>query len=174
MKNIVLLGFMGTGKSIIGRRLAVELGCRFADTDQMIEERAHKSIEKIFAEDGESRFRQLESETVRDVSGWSGYVISTGGGVPLHEENIEALSGNGILVSLKARPEVILRRVRKRIGRRPLLRGPHPLSRITHLLAERKPFYDQAAISIDTSDVDIQESVRRIKVQVLERMGKDS
>jgi len=165
---------MGTGKSIIGRRLAVELGYRFADTDQIIEERAHKRIDKIFAEEGESWFRQLELETVHDVSGWSGYVISTGGGVPLQEENLKALSGNGILVSLKARPEVILRRVRKRLGKRPLLRGPHPLSRITRLLTERQPFYDRAAFSIDTSDVDVQESVRRIKIKVLERMGENS
>lgn len=174
MKNIVLLGFMGTGKSIIGRRLAVELGYRFADTDQIIEERAQKSIQEIFAEEGEARFRRLEAEAVRDVSGWSGYVISTGGGVPLHEDNIKALRGNGILVSLKARPEVILKRVRKRVGKRPLLRGPHPLSNITRLLAEREPFYDRAAISIDTSDVDVQESVRRIKIKVLERMGENS
>jgi len=174
MKNIVLLGFMGTGKSIVGRRLAVELGYRFADTDQIIEEKVHKKIDRIFAEEGESRFRQLESETVRDVSRWDGYVISTGGGVPLQEENLKALSENGILVSLKARPEVILRRVRRRLGKRPLLRGPHPLSRITRLLSEREPFYDRAVFSIDTSDVDIQESVRRIKLKVLERMGGNS
>jgi shikimate kinase len=110
---------------------------------------------------------------VREVSEWSGYVISTGGGVPLIEENVKALSKNGILVSLKARPEVILKRVRKRVGKRPLLRGPHPLSKITRLLAERKPFYDRAVFSVDTSDYNVQESVRRIKMKVLERMGNN-
>ncbi|MFQ5580241.1 MAG: shikimate kinase [Nitrospiria bacterium] len=174
MKNIVLFGFMGTGKSIIGRRLAVEMGYRFADTDQIIEERVHKRIDEIFAEEGEPRFRYYESETVRDVSGWSGYVISTGGGVPLQEENVKALSEKGILVSLKARPEVILKRVRKRAGKRPLLKEAQTLSRINSLLAERKPYYDRAAISIDTSDIDVQESVRRIKIKVLEWMKENS
>ncbi|MFQ5780877.1 MAG: shikimate kinase [Nitrospiria bacterium] len=171
MKNVVLLGFMGTGKSIIGRRLAVEFGYRFVDTDQLIEERAGKRIPEIFAEEGEAWFRRLETETILDVSERTGCVISTGGGVPLNPDNMKALGRNGILVSLRARPEVILKRVQKRAGKRPLLQGPNPLSEIRRLLEEREVFYNRSAIIIDTSDIEVKESVRRIKERVLEIAG---
>ena len=167
MKNIVLLGFMGTGKSAVGRHLATELRYQFVDTDQMVEEKTNKKISEIFAQQGEAQFRAWEAEVVRDVADRDRCVISTGGGIVLNAANLEALSRKGILVSLQARPEVILKRVQKRAGQRPLLQKPDPLSEIQRLLAEREPFYRRASIMIDTSDMRLEEVVRQIKEKVL-------
>ncbi|MFQ5587867.1 MAG: shikimate kinase [Nitrospiria bacterium] len=171
MKNIVLLGFMGTGKSIIGRRLAVELRYRFVDTDHLIEKMAQKRVPKIFAEDGEAHFRKLESQVVDDVSDWEGYVISTGGGVPLNPGNMTALRKNGIVVALTARPKVILKRVQRRAGERPLLQGPDPLGNITRLLSEREKYYAGSEIQVDTSDMQIAESVHCIMDRITQFTG---
>lgn len=163
---------MGTGKSIVGRRLAVELQYRFIDTDHLIEERTGKKITEIFSEDGEAHFRSLESEVVAEVSGWSPYVISTGGGVPLNPLNLDRLEQQGILVTLTARPEVILMRVKRRSGQRPLLKDPDPLVRINTLLSEREAAYNRARIKVDTSDISIKKSVQRILNQVSTLVGK--
>ncbi len=171
MKNIVLLGFMGTGKSIIGRRLAVELGSRFVDTDHHIEKMAKKRIPQIFADEGESHFRKLEEQAVAEVAAWEGYVISTGGGVVLNPKNMEALGRNGIFVALTARPEVILKRVQRRAGERPLLQGPDPLGNITRLLTEREKFYADSKVKVDTSDIHIEESVRCIVERISQLTG---
>lgn len=162
---------MGTGKSIVGRRLAVELHYRFVDTDQLIEARVEKRIPEIFSEDGEAHFRKLEADVVEEIVGWEAYVISTGGGVPLNPENLKALERTGILVTLAARPEVILKRVQRRAGERPLLKGPNPLSAIRGLLSEREKYYNRSAITVDTSDIPIGESVQRIIAQLPDSVG---
>jgi len=170
-KNIVLLGFMGTGKSIVGRRLAVELKYRFIDTDHFIEKRTQRRIPDIFAEDGETVFRDLEAQAVLEVAAWSGYVIATGGGVPLNKANVEALQGNGILVTLTARPDAILRRVQRRAGQRPLLNNPDPLGEIVKLLSQRESAYRCADIQVDTSDIPVEKSVNLIIDQIKPRLG---
>lgn len=157
---------MGTGKSIIGRRLAVELRYRFVDTDHLIEKMAQKRIPRIFAEDGESFFRDLEVTAVAEAAASKGCVIATGGGVPANSVNIDVLSKTGVLVALTARPEVILKRVQRRAGERPLLRGPDPLGNIVKLLKTRETFYRCSDITIDTSDIQIGESVHRILAQL--------
>ncbi len=172
MKNVVLLGFMGTGKSIIGRRLAVELQYRFIDTDHLIEERTGKKIPEIFSEEGEAYFRSLESETVAEIASLRGYVISTGGGVALNALNLERLEKQGILVCLIARPEVILRRVQRRSGQRPLLKDSDPLKKIKTLLSEREVAYNRARIKVDTSDIPIKKSVQRILKQISTLIGE--
>ncbi len=166
MKNIVLLGFMGTGKSVVGRRLAADIHYRFVDTDFLIESRAHQRIAWIIRDKGEAHFRQIESLVVREVACRSRCVISTGGGTVLDPKNIEALQRNGILVALQARPEVILKRVRRHEGTRPLLDGPDPLSRIYALLKEREPQYRRASLILDTSDMPVKEVIRKIKEKV--------
>ena len=171
MKNVVLLGFMGTGKSIVGRGLAVELQYRFVDTDRLIEERVGKRIPEIFSQDGEAYFRTLEAEVVAEIADWEAYVISTGGGVPLNPKNVKALDRTGIFVTLSTRPEVILKRVKRRAGERPLLKGPDPLSAIRSLLSERKKYYNRSAITVDTSDIPIEESVKRIMAQLPDSIG---
>jgi len=163
---------MGTGKSIIGRRLAVELKYRFIDTDQVIEKRTQRRIPDIFSEEGETYFRALEAEAVSVVATWRAYVIATGGGVPLNRENLEILGRTGILVALTARPEVILKRVQKRAGQRPLLKGPDPLAKIKQLLTDREAAYRSAFITIDTSGIPVEESVHRIIDQLSDRLGK--
>ncbi len=174
MKNVVLLGFMGTGKSIIGRRLAVELHYRFVDTDHLIEERVGKRIPQIFLDEGEAHFRSLEQALIAEVSALDAHVISTGGGVALNPLNLDHLEKQGILVCLTARPEVILRRVQRRKGQRPLLASPNPLGKITSLLSEREPAYRRARIKVDTSDLSIKKSVQRILKQVSPLVGKQA
>ena len=162
---------MGTGKSVVGRRLAIDLRYQFVDTDHMIEEKTGKKISEIFEEEGEAQFRNLEAEVAEEVGRRSDHVISTGGGIVLNPANMEALSRNGILVSLQARPEIIFKRVQKRAGQRPLLQGPDPLSQIKRLVLEREPYYRRATFTIDTSDLPLEEVVHQIKKKVLQ--GED-
>ncbi len=174
MKNIVLLGFMGTGKSVVGRRLATTFQYQFIDTDQVIEEKTHKRIAEIFSEQGEETFRRLESEVVLGLADRTGCVISTGGGIVLNSKNLDLLGKNGILVLLRCRPEVIFKRIQKRAGQRPLLQKADPLSEIKRLLAEREPFYQRADISLDTSNMKLDDVVQQIKERVLEIEGRES
>ncbi|MBI3358027.1 MAG: shikimate kinase [Nitrospirae bacterium] len=166
MKNIVLIGFMGTGKSAVGRRLAKEIFSRFVDTDRLIEEKTGKKVVDIFAEEGERRFRALEAEVIREVMKGERLVVSTGGGAVLNQDNLDLFYQNGTVVWLAARPEIILKRAQRRIGNRPLLRGSNPLLTIEHLLEQRKPYYKRAAFSVDTSDISIDEVVSQIKEKI--------
>jgi len=160
-RAIVLMGFMGTGKSEVGRRLAQRLGRAFVDTDQLIEEHAGKRVAAIFAEDGEAAFRALERDAVRDAAR-GGTVISVGGGAVLDSENVRVLRAAGLLVHLTARPDVILERVGDPRSR-PLL-GDDPRAAVTRLLAEREPSYAAAAdVTIDTSDRSADEVVQDIQ-----------
>jgi len=160
--NIVLTGFMGTGKTAIGKHLARSLGMRYIDTDRIIEKKENCSISKIFAEKGEKYFRELETRIIRDVSSFNGYVISTGGGAILRKENADALRKNGYLVCLKADPDTILDRIGDGEGR-PLLRGfANKKLRIQQLLKKREPFYRQADIMIDTSSLSISRVVEEL------------
>ena len=158
---------MGTGKSAVGRRLAKDLAFQFVDTDRVIEEKIGKKIADIFAEDGEGRFRELESEAVRDVMCHNQMVVSTGGGAVLNRDNLDILCQNGIVVWLTSRPEVILKRAQRRISDRPLLKGSNPLLKIRQLMGEREPYYNRAAFSVDTSDMSIDGVVAEIKEKVL-------
>ena len=153
-RNLVLMGFMGTGKSAVGRRVAALTGAPFLEMDAELARRAGKSVARIFAEEGEDAFRRMESALAADWGGRSGTVISCGGGVALREENLRALGANGVLVCLTARPEIILART-ARSKKRPLLAVEDPERRIRDLLAARAPFYAKIPLQIDTSDVDV-------------------
>ena len=142
---------MGTGKSALGRRVAARTNCPFREMDAELERRAGKSIPRIFAEEGESAFRDMESALAAEWGQQSGAVISCGGGVVVRPENVRALSANGILVCLTARPEIILKRT-SRHPNRPLLAGENPEEKIRALLAARAPQYAQIPIQLDTSD----------------------
>lgn len=159
----MLIGFMGTGKSAVGRRLSKEVSFRFVDTDRLVEEKAGKKISDIFAEEGETQFRKLESEAVLKVMREEQLVVSTGGGAVLNKDSLDLLCQGGIVVWLTARPEVILRRTQRRFGSRPLLKEKNPLLKIEHLMREREPYYKRAAFSVDTSDISIEGVVSRIK-----------
>ncbi|HKX17969.1 MAG TPA: 3-dehydroquinate synthase, partial [bacterium] len=158
--NVVLIGFMGTGKSAVGRRIAERLGRQFVDTDAIIEARAGRPIARIFAEDGEPAFRGLESVAVAEAGASRGAVIATGGGVPLRPENMRHLRRHGVIVALTASPRAILARVGGGADR-PVL-GGDPESAIHRLLAERDAAYRDADLVVDTSDVSADEAADRV------------
>lgn len=160
--NIVLVGFMGTGKTSIGRRLSSQLRMRYVDTDDVVERDSGRRISNIFAEDGESAFREIESEAVRKVSKLHNHVISTGGGVVLKEANMIELKRNGVVFCLTASAKEIYRRVGHQTHR-PLLQTPDPLAQIQSMLAERQSYYAEADHTISTTGRSFGEIITHIK-----------
>lgn len=162
--NLVLVGFMGTGKTTLGRALARKLNYRFVDTDHLIEERNGKSIPQIFEQEGEAAFRQYERQAVEEWVPRSGCVVSCGGGLIMAPGMLDKVKELGVLVCLFASPETILSRV-GRNDQRPLLRGEGALERIQKLLEERLPVYLKAGTGVLTdnrSEADILKSILRI------------
>ena len=152
--NIVLVGFMGTGKSTVGRVIAQKLGFHFIDTDDVIEQTSKAKISDIFAEHGEDYFRDLESQAVKSVVLMKNQVVATGGGVVLRSSNIDLLRTGGPIFCLNATPKAIWDRVRSSRSR-PLLRGPEPLKKIETLLDKRAPYYALADHQIETTGVSV-------------------
>lgn len=159
--NIILTGFMGTGKSTIGRVLAARLGATFVDTDQLIEERNNCRIAAIFARQGEAAFRLMEAELAPELAAQRDQVIATGGGFFTNPENIRVLQQSGRIVCLTAAPKEILNRVKKQGGTRPLLQHPDPLEQINQLLREREPIYRQFT-QVSTSGQTVNQVVNTI------------
>ncbi|MCL2337265.1 MAG: shikimate kinase [Firmicutes bacterium] len=160
-KNIVLVGFMGVGKSSVGRVLARRLGYRFIDTDQAIEKITGLTVEMIFRRHGPIRFRSEETLLLQRLLGQSGLVISTGGGMLLKEENVRLLRQNGILIGLRAEPEIIIERVGNKKDR-PLLKKNNVAENVHKLLKEREGVYDVAEFTVDTGLFSPEESVNEI------------
>jgi len=165
--NIVLCGFMATGKSSVGKKLAEILGLEFVDMDAAIEAEEGVSIPQIFAERGEPVFRELESRMVEKIMNLTGLVVSTGGGTVVNPRNLENLKSCGVVVSLTADIATILRRAGSG-GNRPLLQSEDREERVRELLIKRAPFYAQADMTIDTSSITIEEAARRISTRLLE------
>lgn len=147
-RNIVLVGFMGTGKTTIGRLLSEQTGMPLVDMDAMIEARAGKSINAIFADDGEPHFRKLERDMVRALSARFGQVVSTGGGIVLNPDNIADYAKTGLVVCLLASAKTILERV-QHDDTRPLLAGDKQ-DKIVQLLETRRPLYEAIDLKINT------------------------
>lgn len=152
--RIVLTGFSGTGKSAVAPLLAESLGWELIDTDKVVEERAGKRILEIFRDEGEDAFRELEAQALRDAASGDGVVISTGGGMVLHEDNRRVMAEAGLVVCLEARPETIHARLVERADHepldRPLLATENPLARITELKAARQHLYALCDWSVQT------------------------
>jgi shikimate kinase len=148
-RNIALCGFMGTGKSSVGRLVADQLRFTFLDTDNVIEARAGKPITQIFAEQGEGAFREMEANLVKELAGRERTVISTGGGLVVNPENLASLKQHALVVCLWASPAAIHARVKSQ-NHRPLLQDPDPVKKITELLAARTTFYKQADALLNT------------------------
>lgn len=153
MKNLVLFGFMGTGKTLIASMMEQRLPLRRVDMDDIIEQRQEQSISQIFAEHGEPFFRQCEHEIAAELGNASGLIISTGGGVVLNKNNILNLSKNGVCVCLDAQPDTIYERVKSETHR-PLLKTDDPLGTIRSMLADRKTCYEAVPFHVVTDGKD--------------------
>lgn len=145
MRHIILIGFMGAGKTTVGRVLARDRGYAFFDTDRLIEEKTGMKVSRIFAEMGEETFRSLETEILGgDWTREENWILSVGGGLPLREENRTLLKAIGTVVYLRVRPETVIDRLRGDTSR-PLLAGDHVKERVEELMAYRSPLYEKAA-----------------------------
>ncbi|MCL2100461.1 MAG: 3-dehydroquinate synthase [Fibromonadales bacterium] len=153
-KNIYFTGFMASGKTRIGKLLAERLKLNYVDSDALIVERAGKSIAEIFEQEGEAKFRELEKETIREISQKENMVVSLGGGAITKSENAQAVKNSGILICMRAEPEILCERI-GRNDNRPLMAGLEPeerLEKIKTMLAEREKFYALADFSIDSNE----------------------
>jgi len=154
MKNIALIGLMGSGKSTIGALLAQKLNLNFIDIDTEIEKKEKITISEIFAQKGEPFFRELESETIKEFSAKTSQIISTGGGAVQNIENLEFLKQNCTLIYLKTSPELLFERIKDDTSR-PLLQNQqneNPLEILKELLKKRQENYQKADIIIDTDN----------------------
>ncbi len=161
MKNLVLVGFMGSGKTTIGRMAAAELGLRFVDTDHSIEEREGMSVAQLFEKKGEEVFRDIEAGVMRELAAQDGLVIATGGGVVLRPANIDALRRTGVLVHLRVDAATAHARTRGH-PHRPLLQGDDPEGKIRALLKARQPMYDAIPNDVDTAGRTMHEILRSV------------
>ena len=165
--NIVLIGFMGCGKSTVGKKLANAFSYGFSDTDAMIEEAYGKTISKMFEEDGEEYFRNAETELLQKLSNEAeGLVLATGGGMPMREENRELLRKIGTVIFLEAKIETILERLQNDTGR-PLADGEDREKRLRPLYETRLPVYRAAAdYIVDTEDKSFYAIIEEIETVV--------
>ena len=155
MKNVVLIGFMGTGKTSVGRLLATRLGCAFHDLDKKIEERHGMSIPEMFAQHGEAYFRACEKDAVRAASARTNLVIATGGGTVKDAANVAALKKSGAIICLTASIDAVLART-AHVGARPVLDQKDAGDRrraVEELMEERRDLYAVADYRVDTSEL---------------------
>jgi shikimate kinase len=148
MKNIVLVGFMGSGKSLTSNKLAKALKRDVISTDKLIEKQEGRSITDIFRDSGEAYFRKVEKEIVKEVSAQKGIIIDCGGGVVLDPENMAQLKKNGLVIYLSAPPERIFTNIKNQ-KHRPLLNVEDPQMKIAELLSMRKSYYEKADVVIN-------------------------
>jgi shikimate kinase len=160
--NLALIGFMGTGKTTVGRLVAESMHFDFLDTDELIQSSTGRSVAEIFSREGEPAFRALERRVVNELITRTRTVISTGGGLPANLDNLAALKTHALVICLWASPEKIWERVHLQTHR-PLLQDPDPQTKIRELLAERRPFYGQADVLVNTDN----RSVREVALQIV-------
>ena len=164
--NIYLIGYRCTGKTTVGQALAKRLGREFIDADDYLEAKAGRSIQRIFAEDGEPAFRKLECEVIAELAGRSNTIIAAGGGAVLNEANVQQMKQSGVCVLLEADAKTIHERMQADVRtalQRPSLTDKNPYAEIEHLLAFRRPYYDRAAdLRFDTAKVSFEDVVEAI------------
>ncbi len=174
--NIILIGYRGSGKSTVGRRLAARLKLRFVDTDDLIEEHQGIPISEIVKSHGWGHFRKLENSTIEEISKEDGLIIAPGGGSVLDTDNIKALRKNGFIIWLKADKPTLLKRINQDPGtntRRPTLTGKGASEEIKEVMSLREPIYERVSeIQIDTSVIDVETVVERLSAIVDERMKR--
>lgn len=163
MTRIILIGYMGAGKTTIGKVLAREMGMEFYDLDNYIEDRFHQKIPDIFAEKGEEGFREIERKMLHEVAEFEDVIISCGGGTPCFFDNIDYLNQQGDVVYLKATPEVLYKHLLMAKVERPLLKDKTPdelIAYITNHLKEREPYYTKAHYTLDVSLMDDYDKIK--------------
>jgi shikimate kinase len=160
-QNVALIGFMAVGKSAVGRNLAKKLRCRFVDLDRLIEINAGMKIGEIFAQKGEAFFRQLEKKTLAEILQKEEQVIATGGGVIMDDDSLKLLRDRALLIGLTASVDVLLSRAGNS-SKRPLLNDANRRERVAELLAQREGRYAQARVTIDTSELSVDQVVEKI------------
>ena len=171
MKSIILIGYMGSGKTTVGRQLALALGRTFYDLDWYIEMRYHRTVAQLFAEKGEEGFRELERNMLHEAAEFEDIVLSCGGGTPCFFDNMEYIRSVGESVYLKATPEVLAEHLRMGKVERPLIKGKSPeelLEYIRTSLAEREPFYMKAEHVVDVTLMDNYEKIA-ITIELLRK-----
>jgi shikimate kinase len=172
--NIALIGFMGTGKTVVGKMLAKKLGKEFIELDTLVEKKVGKSIPEIFNQDGETVFRELEIETIKEIADRENAVIACGGGIVLNKINVDRLREKSVTVCLTASPEVILKRTSGNKNDRPLLAVSDRARQIEELLEFRQPFYERSAdITLDTSRLGVGKVIERIIEKLKEYDSQD-
>ncbi len=159
--NIYLVGFMGTGKTSVGRELARKKKWQFVDLDELIELREKQVISDIFAKKGEPYFRKAEKKVLKEVASQKNFVVACGGGIVLDKDNIRIMKETGRLICLTASPQIILKRT-SGYTQRPLLNVPEPKKQVKLLLKLRAPYYAKADKTIDTSKISIKEAAAKI------------
>jgi shikimate kinase len=165
-QRIYIIGFMGSGKSTAGKKLASLLGWTFVDLDNSIEESVGKSIPDIFGQDGETFFRDIEAKILRNLNSLKNTVISTGGGTPCYNDNMEYMLGTGLTLYLKLSPGQLKSRLSNSKGERPLIKDLDPSelqSFIEKKLADRERWYDRSDIIIEGIDLDVSILLENIK-----------
>ncbi|MGD2278960.1 MAG: shikimate kinase [Candidatus Omnitrophota bacterium] len=168
MENIVIVGFMGTGKTTVAKALADELRKTYVNIDDLIELREKRTINEIFRDDGEAYFREVEKKIVEEVSRKTDQIIDAGGGVVLDEENMANLRKNGTIICLWADTATVLERTKK-YSHRPLLNVEDPMKKIEELLEYRRPFYEKADFHVDSASGNIDSVIERIKEIIHEK-----
>ena len=165
MKCIILIGYMCAGKTTVGKALAKELGRTFYDLDWYVEERFHKKVPQIFAEEGEARFRVLERRMLHEVAEFENIVLSCGGGTPCHFDNMDYMNSVAETYYLKATPETLIQHIAISRGERPLLKGKSPEELrefVSTQLAEREPYYEKAQHIVDINVLDSFDKIKDI------------
>ena len=174
--NIILIGYRGSGKSTVGRRLAARLKMRFVDTDDLIEERQGNPISDIVKSHGWGHFRKLERNTIEEISKEDHLIIAPGGGAVLDTDNVKALRGNGFVSWLKADKQTLLKRMNQDPGtntRRPTLTGKGTSEELKEVMSLREPIYERVSeIQIDTSALDVGAVVENILTVFKDKMGR--
>ncbi len=157
MRRIVLVGYMGSGKTTVGKALSKETGMMFYDLDWYIENRMHTTVSKLFTERGEEAFRKIEYSMLHEVAEFENVIISCGGGTPCFFDNMDYLNQQGDVVYLKASPDTLYKHLLMAKVERPLLKGKSPeelIAYITAHLKERAPFYEKARYTLDVNVLD--------------------
>ena len=163
MRRIILIGYMGSGKTTVGKALSKETGMMFYDLDWYIESRMHKTVAQIFAERGEEGFRKIEYNMLHEVAEFEDVIISCGGGTPCFFDNIDYLNGQGDVCYLKATPEVLYKHLLMGKVERPLIKGKSPeelIKFITEQVGKREEFYTKARYTLDVSLMDSSEKIK--------------